>query len=141
MKLDDFLGPRACIAKVAPKIASRRLWAAAGTPKTAPRGAKSAPRRPQEAPEEPQEPVSERPWWPPSPGSHFGPHFGASGGSFWSPPAAHFRSTGATGNRAPKRAQMQTMHYVSSHQFVTLPIPRVPSLRSDFTASAPPVRS
>ena len=35
-----------------------------------------------------------------------GAHFEGSGGRF---PGAHFRSTGAAGNQAPKRAHMQNM--------------------------------
>jgi len=123
----DFLGPRACVAKVAPKMASRGLSGrprgAAGTPKTAPRGAKSAPRRSQEAPGEAQEPPSDgfgaalaAALGPPGAQEARGDlrelildpgeaHFGGSGGRFLSAPDAHLRS--AAGKQSSNRAHMQ----------------------------------
>ena len=95
----DFRGHRGSTAKVAPRMASRSLRApggprgAAGTPKTAPRGAKGAPRRPHEAPGESQEPArggfgaalaaTLRPPGAQEPTGGLREQFGPRGGSFW----------------------------------------------------------
>ena len=99
LKFVDLLGPRACIAKVAPKMASRKLSArlrgGPGEDFGAALAAALGPPGAQEAPGGLRELILD-------PGEI---HFGGSGGRFLSAPDAHLRS--AAGKQSSNRAHMQ----------------------------------